>query len=120
MLTPMLGWMIAGGLARAKRPEMPVVAAVGAMILGAACLDFLPPLGLLELAAGIYVLVGRRSRAGVIALVPTAMILASAIDIMVTVSGPANPVMVPIAVVSVVVAAALVGGVVVIQRADPR
>lgn len=69
---------------------------VGGLGLGTVCLDFLPPLGLAETICAIVVLTTRRPGACLAELIPTVLIASSAIDIMVTVSGPANPIMLPI------------------------
>lgn len=93
-----------------NRSRTYVLGGVGAIVLGAACLDFFPPFALLEVVAGTLVLIARRSAASLTALLPTALILASAIKGMVTVSGPANPLMLSVAVACVLVAAGLLRG----------
>jgi hypothetical protein len=97
-----------GRLTRAQR------GALAALFLGVVCLDFFPPIGLLELASAILLLGTGRRAVSLIGLLPTLAILASAIAVMVTVSGPGNPVMVPVAGWSIAVvgllAAASTGG----------
>lgn len=95
-------------LTRAQR------AGLAALLLGAGCLDFFPAPGLLELASAILLLWTGRRLVSLIGLLATLDILAWAIAVMVTVSGPGNPIMIPVAVWSIVVvgllAAATVGG----------
>ncbi|PZR82008.1 MAG: hypothetical protein DLM65_04915 [Candidatus Aeolococcus gillhamiae] len=87
-----------------------VLGGIGALMLGVVCLDLLPPLGLVETICAIVILATRRSGACLAALFPTVLIAVSAIAIMVTVSGPANPVMLPIAISTVLISWALARG----------
>ena len=89
------------------RMDKPTRAGWGAALLGAVCLDFFPPLAALELVSGIVLIWTGRRAASLFAILLTLRILASAISIMVTVSGPANPIMVPVATWSVIVVATL-------------
>jgi hypothetical protein len=92
------------------RPKAIRAGGLGALLLGLVCLDLLPPLGLAETVLAVTVLVTRHPLAAWMALVPTGLVLLTAIEIMVSVSGPANPVMWPVAAVSVMVALALLTG----------
>lgn len=83
---------------------------MGALVIGAVALDLFPPLGVMEIAAAVMVLVTRRQAASLAAAIPTGLILSSAILVMATVSGPGNPIMWPLAIVSCLTAVALVRG----------
>jgi len=87
---------------------MAFVGGCGGFLLGFVCFDRFPPLGALELASAIVLILTRRRAASLFTMLPTLSILASAIAVMVTVSGPANPIMVPVAAWSILVAGALV------------
>lgn len=82
----------------------------GALALGAVALDLFPPLGLLETVAAIAVLMTHRRAAALAAILPTCLILSSAILVMVTVSGLDNPIMWPIAVAAGLTVVALIWG----------
>ena len=91
----------------------------GALVLGAVALDLNPPLGVLEIAAAIAVLLTHRRAAALVAILPTCLILASSILVMVTVSGLDNPIMWPIAVAAGITVVALVRGGAVTNAARP-
>jgi hypothetical protein len=95
------------------------VGGVGALMLGAVALDVFPPVGLLETAAAIAVLITHRPGAAFVAVFPTSLILSSALQVMVTVSGPGNPIMWPIAVAAVLTVVALIRGAAATNTARP-
>src|SRR5258708_4380466 len=97
-----------------------VLGGAGGFLLGVVCLDLLPPLGLAETICAIAVLVSRRPGACVALLVPTFLILRSAIAIMGRVSGPAPAVMGPFAVAAVLTAAAMIRGATAAEHVDHR
>lgn len=86
------------------------IGALGALVLGAVALDLFPPLGLLETVAAIAVLITHRRAAALVAILPTFLILSSAILVMVTASGLDNPIMWPIAVGAGLTVIALIRG----------
>jgi hypothetical protein len=88
-------------------------------VLGAIALDLLPPVGLLETVAAIAVLITHRPGAAFVAVIPTSLILLSALLVMVTVSGPGNPIMWPIAVAAVLTVVALIRGAAATNTARP-
>ena len=74
------------------------------------CLDVFPLLGVAETALALIVLFTRHPLACLVAMVPTALIIATAIEVMVQVSGPANPVMWPVIALSIIIEVALLKG----------
>lgn len=82
----------------------------GALALGVVGLDVFPPFGLLETGAAIAVLLTHRAGPALAAIIPTCLILWSAIRVMVDVSGPGNIVMWPIVVAAVLTAITLIRG----------
>lgn len=86
------------------------VGGFGAFALGIVGLDVFPPFGLVETGAAVAVLLTHRAGPSLATLIPTCLILWSAVRVMVDVSGPGNPVMWPIVVAAILIAITLIRG----------
>lgn len=103
-------WVARGPRSDMTRKTARSIGGFGALLLGAVALDFFPPLGVLETVAAVILLMTHRRGAALVALLPTALLLLTAVQVMVTVSGPGNPIMWPIAAATTLTGIALLRG----------
>jgi hypothetical protein len=100
-----------------ERREARRLGGLAAFVLGAGVFILFPTLGLIEAPAGIWVLTTRSAAIGLVAVLPSALVLAYAVQGMVGSNRADYRIPVPIAIVSAVTVLLLIRGV---RRPEPQ